>query len=34
MNEYTLYEAFDKGHYIYLEYILKVHNYIAGNLIS
>ena len=34
MNEYTLYEAFDKGRYIHLEYIPKVHNYIAGNLIS
>ena len=34
MNEYTLYEAFDKDHYIHLEYIPKVHNYIAGNLIS
>ena len=34
MNEYTLYNAFDKGHYIHLEYIPKVHNYIAGNLIS
>ena len=34
MNEYTLYEAFDKGHYIHLGYIPKVCNYIAGNLIS
>ena len=34
MNEYTLYEAFDKGHFIRLEYILQVHNCIAGNLIS
>ena len=34
MNEYTLYQAFDKGHYIHFEYILKVHNYMAGNLIS
>ena len=34
MNEYTLYEAFDKGHHIHLENIPKVRNYIAGNLIS
>ena len=33
-NELSLYEAFDKGHYIHLEYISKVQNYIAGNLIS
>ena len=34
MNELSLYEAFDKGHYIHLEYISKVQSYIAGNLIS
>ena len=34
MNEHTLYKGFDKGHFIHLGYILKVHNYIAGNLIS
>ena len=34
MNELSLCEAFDKGHCIHLEYISKVQNYIAGNLIS
>ena len=34
MNELSLYEAFDKGHYIHVEYISKVQNYITGNLIS
>ena len=34
MNEYSLYEAFDKGHYTQHEYLPKVVNYICGNLIS
>ena len=34
MNELSLYEAFDKGHYIHIEYISKVQNCITGNLIS
>ena len=34
MNELSLHEAFDKGHYIHVEYISKVQNYITGNLIS
>ena len=34
MNEYTLYEAFDKGHYIHRAGLSKVANYISGNLIS
>ena len=34
MNELSLYEAFDKGHYIHVEYISKVQNCITGNLIS
>ena len=34
MNEYSLYEAFDKGHYIHYEYLPKVQNYICDNLIS
>ena len=34
MNELSLYEAFDKGHYIHVEYISKVQNYITGNLTS
>ena len=34
MNECTLYEAFDKGHYIHQDSPAKVTNYICGNLIS
>ena len=33
MNEYTLYEAFDKGHYIHRARLSKVENYVCGNLI-
>ena len=31
MNEYTLYEAFDKGHYIHRAGLSKVENYVCGN---
>ena len=34
MNELSLYEAFDKGNYILVDYISKVQNCITGNLIS
>ena len=34
MNKYTLYQAFDKGHYINQHAFCKVSNYICGNLIS
>ena len=34
MNEYSLYQPFDSGHYIHDEYLLAVINYICGNLIS
>ena len=34
MNQYTLYEAFDKGHYIHQDALCKVTNYISSNLIS
>ena len=34
MNEYALYEDFDKGHSIHRAGLSKVTNYICGNLIS
>ena len=34
MNEYLLFEAFERGHYIPEEQIKKVINHICGQLIS
>ena len=34
MDQYTLYKAYEKGHYIHESCLCKVVNYICGNLVS